>query len=48
MDSSVRVNENALGGEALGAVTGDRIPVVEMTMLANVKFDLAVVVEVDG
>jgi hypothetical protein len=48
VDSSVRVNENAFGGEALGAVTGDRIPVVEMTMLANVKFDLAVVVEVDG
>ena len=45
VDPSVSVNENAFGGEALGAVTGDGIAVVEMTMLDGVEFDLAVVVE---
>ena len=48
MDPGVSVNEDAFGGKALGAVTGDGIAVVEMTMLAGVKFDLAVVVEPGG
>ena len=30
MDGRVGVNENAFGGEALGAVTGDGIAVIEM------------------
>jgi len=29
-------------------VTGNRVAVVEMTMLVGVEFDLAVVVEADG
>ena len=45
MDPSVSVNENALGGEPLRAVTGDGIAVVEMTVLDGVELDLAVVVE---
>ena len=35
VDAGVGVNENAFGGEALGAVAGDGIAVVEMTMLAG-------------
>ena len=45
VNAGVGVNEDALGGEALGAVAGDGIAVVEMRMLAGVEFDLAVVVE---
>jgi len=44
MDAGVGVNEDAFGGETLGAVTGDGVAVVEVTMLARVEFDLAVVV----
>jgi hypothetical protein len=39
------MHENTLGREALGAVAGDGVAVVEMAMLAGVEFDLAVVVE---
>jgi hypothetical protein len=42
------VDEDALGGEALGAVTGDGIAMVEMTMLVGVDLDPAVVVEARG
>src|SRR5712692_1827638 len=45
VDTGVGMDEDALGGKALGAVTGDRVAVVEMTMFASVEFDLAVVVE---
>jgi hypothetical protein len=45
VDPSVSVNENAVGGEPLRAVTGDGIAVVEMTMLDGVEFDLAAVVD---
>jgi hypothetical protein len=31
------VNENAFGGDALGAVTGDGVAVVEVTMLAGAE-----------
>ena len=48
VDAGIGVDQNALGGEALGAVTGDGVAVVEMTMLVGVEFDLAVVVEADG
>jgi hypothetical protein len=48
MDAGVRVNEDALRSEALRAVTGDGVAVVEMTMLASVELDLAVVVEASG
>ena len=45
MDAGIGVNENAFGGKALGAMTGDGVAVVEMTMLADVELDLAVVVK---
>jgi len=48
VDSGVSMNEDALGGEALGAVTGNGVAVVEMTMLVGVEFDQAVVVEAGG
>src|SRR5271155_5079116 len=48
VDAGVAVNEDAFGGKPLGAVTGNCVAVVEMTMLVGVEFDLAVVVEADG
>ena len=48
MHFGIGVDENTLGGEALGAVAGDGVAVVEMPMLAEVEFDLAVVVESGG
>jgi len=35
VDTGIGVNENAFGGEPLGAMTGDGIAVVEMTMLGR-------------
>src|SRR6204780_4556442 len=48
VDAGIAVNEDAFGGKALGAVTGNGVAVIEMTMLVGVEFDLAVVVEADG
>src|SRR5580698_8600383 len=48
VDAGIAVDEDAFGGKALGAVTGDGVAVIEMTMLVGVEFDLAVVVEADG
>jgi len=48
VDACIGVNEDAFGCKALGAVTGNGVAVVEMTMLVGVEFDLAVVVEADG
>ena len=48
VDAGIGVNEDAFGGKALGAVTGNGIAVVEMTMFVGAKFDLAVVVEAGG
>ncbi len=48
MDVGIGVNEDTFGGEALRAVTGDGVAVVEMTMLAGVELDLAVVVVAGG
>jgi len=45
VDAGIAVNEDALGGEPLGAVTGDGVAVVEMAVVAGVELDLAVVVE---
>ena len=47
MDTGIGVNEDAFGGKALGAVTGNGVAVVEMTMLVGVELDLVVVVEAD-
>ena len=48
VDAGIGVDEDAFGGESLGAVTGDGVAVVEMTMLAGVELDLAIVGEVGG
>src|SRR5208337_792271 len=48
VDAGIGVNEDAFGGETLGTVAGDGIAVVEMTMLAGVELDLAIVVEAGG
>src|SRR6266478_9894438 len=48
VDAGIGVDKNAFGGEGLGAVTGNGVAVVEMTMLVGAEFDLAVVVEADG
>ena len=48
MDAGIGMNEDALGGKALGAVAGDGVAVVEMTMLAGVELDLAAVVQTGG
>lgn len=43
MDAGIGVNEDALGGEPLGAVAGDGITVIEMAVFVRVKFKLPVV-----
>ena len=48
MDAGVCVNEHALSGESLRAVTRDSVAVIEMSMLLGVEFDLAVVIEPHG
>jgi hypothetical protein len=48
VDTGIGMNEDALGRKALGAVTGDGVAVVKMTMISGVKLDLAVVVEARG
>ena len=48
VDAGVAVHEDAFCSEPLGAMTGNGVAVVEMTMLVGVEFDLAVVVEADG
>ncbi len=48
VDAGVGVDKDAFGGESLGAVAGDGVAVVEMTMLAWVELDLAIVGEARG
>ena len=48
VDAGIGVNEDAFGGEALRAVAGDSIAVVEMRMLPGVEFDLAVIAKACG
>ena len=38
VDTGIGVNEDAFGCKALGAVTGNGVAVVEMTMLVGVRF----------
>ena len=45
VDTGVGMDEDAFSGKALGAVTGDGVAVVEMTMLDGVELDLAAVIE---
>jgi hypothetical protein len=48
VDTGIGMNEDAFGGEALGAMTGDGVAVVEMSMLAGGELNLPVVVEAGG
>jgi len=48
VNAGIGMNEDAFGGEALGAVAGDGVPVVEMSMLTGVELDRPVVVEAGG
>jgi hypothetical protein len=41
VDAGIGMNEDALGCETLGAVTGDGVAVVEVRMLSGVELDLA-------
>ena len=45
VDAGICVDEDAFGGESLGAVAGDGVAVVEMAMLLGVEFNLAVIVQ---
>ena len=48
VDACIGVYKDALRGEALGAVAGDGVAVVEMAMISGIEFDLAIVVEASG
>jgi len=48
MDAGVSVNKDALAGESLGAVAGDRIAVIEVAVLGCIEFNLPIVVEPGG
>ena len=48
MNFGISVDENTLGGQALGAMARDGVAVVEMAMLTGVEFDLAVVIKEGG
>ena len=45
VDAGIGVDEDAFGGEPLGAMAGDGIAVVKVAVLPSIEFDLAVVVE---
>jgi hypothetical protein len=45
VDAGIGIDENALGGEALGTVAGDGVAVVEVAVLQSVELSLAVAVE---
>ena len=45
MDTGIGVDQDALGGEALGTVTGDGVSVVEMAMFFWIELNQAIVVE---
>jgi hypothetical protein len=48
VDAGIGMNEDAFGSEALAAVAGDGIAVVEMTMFVSIQFDLPIPVEAGG
>ena len=45
VDAGVGVDEHTLSGEALGAVAGDGVTVVEVALFGGVEFDLEIIVE---
>ncbi len=48
VDARVGMNQHALGSEALGAMAGNGVAMIEVTMFGGIEFDLAVVVEPGG
>jgi hypothetical protein len=48
VDAGVGVDQDALGGEALGAVTGNGVAVIKMAMLIGIELNLSVVVQASG
>ncbi len=48
MDAGVGVDEDTLGGETLGTVTGDGVAVIEVPVVSGVEFDLPIIVEPGG
>ena len=48
VNACIGVHQDALGGEALGAMAGDGVAMIEMAMLTGIEFDLPVVVETGG
>ena len=48
VNARIGVDEDGVGGEALGAMTGYGVAVDEMTMVSGVELDLTVVVEPGG
>ena len=48
VNAGIGIYQDALRGEALRAVAGDRIAMVKVTMLFGVKFDPAVIVKTGG
>ena len=48
MDAGVGVDQDALGGESLGAVTGDRVTMIEVAMFGGLELNLPFIVEFRG
>ena len=48
MNTGVGVNQDALGGESLRAVTGNGITVIEVPVFGSIEFDAAIVIDSDG
>jgi len=48
MHRGIDVDQDTVGGESLGAVAGDGIPVIKVTVLLGVEFYSAVVVKTCG
>ena len=48
VDAGIGIYQDALSGEALRAVAGDRIPVIKVTVLLGIEFYPAVVIKTRG
>lgn len=48
MHTRIGVDQDAFGGESLGAVAGDCVTVIEVAMLSRIEFDASVVIESRG
>ncbi len=45
MDAGIGVDEDTLGGEALRAVAGNGVAVIETAVLSSIELDLAAVIQ---